>query len=69
MDAKYWAQAGDAVFTPDNLQQTAGRLMQYDFLATHIKQDETLKAITEAAKTELFNQARLEEEQDADHQA
>lgn len=69
LDAKYWAQAGDAVFTPDNLQQTAGRLMQYDFLATHIKQDETLKAITEAAKTELFNQARLEEEQDADHQA
>lgn len=69
LDAKYWAQAGDAVFTPDNLQQTAGRLMQYDFLATHIKQDETLKTITEAAKTELFNQARLEEEQDADHQA
>ncbi|WP_203648724.1 metallophosphoesterase family protein [Secundilactobacillus yichangensis] len=67
LDANYWQRAQKTVFTPDNVALTAGKLMQYPFIADHLRQPETTANLTDRAKNELLAQSRLEEENDADH--
>ncbi|WP_155431881.1 metallophosphoesterase family protein [Secundilactobacillus folii] len=69
LDADFWQQAQTAVFTQENIELTAGKLMQYPFLADHLQAPKTTAAITARAKNELLAQSRLEVDQDADHKA
>lgn len=67
LDAAYWQRAQASVFTPDNVEMTAGKLMQYPFIAEHLRDPKTTANLTDRAKNELLAQSRLEEENDADH--
>lgn len=66
LDAEYWQDAQKTVFTQDNVEMTAGKLMQYSFIADHLRNPETTGHLTDRAKNELLAQSRLEEENDAD---
>ncbi|MCH5462695.1 DNA repair exonuclease [Lactobacillus sp. LC28-10] len=66
LDGSYWQEAQQTVFTTDNVEMTAGKLMQYPFLADHLSDSQTTANLTDRAKNELLAQSRLEEENDAD---
>lgn len=66
LDASYWQKAQETVFTQDNVEMTAGKLMQYAFIANHLHDPKTTAYLTDRAKNELLAQSRLEEENDAD---
>ncbi|GAW98412.1 metallophosphoesterase family protein [Secundilactobacillus mixtipabuli] len=67
LDAAYWQRAQETVFTPDNVEMTAGKLMQYAFIANHLRDPKTTAKLMDQAKNDLLAQSRLEEENDADH--
>ncbi|WP_054654965.1 hypothetical protein [Secundilactobacillus silagei] len=67
LDAAFWQRAQATVFTADNVEMTAGKLMQYPFIADHLRDPQTTARLTDRAKNELLAQSRLEDDNDADH--
>lgn len=66
LDAAFWNDAAKTVFTSTTIEATAGKLMQYSFLARHLQDSDTQAQIQQRVRSSLLAQSRLEAKQGAD---
>ncbi|GAA3608370.1 metallophosphoesterase family protein [Secundilactobacillus similis] len=67
LDAAFWDDAAQTVFDSTIIETTAGKLMQYPFLARHLQDTDTQTKIQQRVRSSLLAQSRLEATQRADH--